>query len=58
LHEILKKLIFFSERRDIFGETDESAQKRAQNALENGLNVIYCLGEHRFVRKKIMTKNA
>jgi triosephosphate isomerase len=34
-----------SERRQFFGESDESAAKRAKNALSQGLSVIFCLGE-------------
>ncbi len=38
-------IVGHSERRQMFGETDESAAKRAQRAQENGLEVIFCLGE-------------
>jgi triosephosphate isomerase len=34
-----------SERRQYFGETDESAWSRAERALAAGLEVIYCVGE-------------
>jgi len=35
-----------SERRDIFGETDEVIGKKVGHALDAGLSVIACLGEH------------
>ena len=35
-----------SERRDILEETDEFLQSKASFALENGMNIIYCCGEH------------
>jgi triosephosphate isomerase len=38
-------LVAHSERRQFFGETNESANKRIKGALEAGLNVIYCIGE-------------
>src|SRR5206468_6358780 len=34
-----------SERRQYFGETDETAARRAAAALEAGLSVIACVGE-------------
>ncbi len=34
-----------SERRKLFGETDESAARRAAAAQRAGLSVIFCLGE-------------
>jgi len=34
-----------SERRQLFGETDETVRRRAQGALEAGLAVIACVGE-------------
>jgi triosephosphate isomerase (TIM) len=34
-----------SERRRLFGESDESATRRAQAAQRAGLNVIFCVGE-------------
>ena len=34
-----------SERRSLFGESDEWIAKKIQNALTAGLNVIYCCGE-------------
>jgi len=41
-----------SERRIIFGETDEMIAKKVSAALENGLNVILCVGEDLVCRKK------
>ena len=38
-------IVAHSERRQYFGETDESAQKKIVSALEAGLTPIYCVGE-------------
>jgi triosephosphate isomerase (TIM) len=38
-------IVGHSERRQHFGETDETAWRRAEHALEAGLVVIYCVGE-------------
>ncbi len=38
-------IVGHSERRRFFGETDESAARRARRAQEDGLAVIFCLGE-------------
>lgn len=38
-------LIGHSERRQYFGETDETATKRFIRAANLGLNVVYCIGE-------------
>ncbi len=38
-------LVGHSERRQHFGETDETAARRAERALEAGLAVIACVGE-------------
>jgi triosephosphate isomerase len=38
-------LVGHSERRQYFGETDETVGKRARAALEAGLHVIACIGE-------------
>ena len=38
-------IVAHSERRQYFGETDESAQKKILAALEAGLSPIYCVGE-------------
>jgi triosephosphate isomerase len=38
-------LVGHSERRQYFGETDETVAKRAAAALAEGLHVIACVGE-------------
>jgi triosephosphate isomerase len=38
-------IVGHSERRQYFGETDETAWSRAEHALAAGLGVIYCIGE-------------
>ncbi len=38
-------IVGHSERRQYFGETDETVNKRAKAALDAGLTVILCLGE-------------
>ena len=38
-------IVGHSERRQFFGETDESVAKRARTALASGLFVIACVGE-------------
>ena len=38
-------LVAHSERRQLFGETDESAALRIEGSLDAGLNVIACVGE-------------
>ena len=38
-------LVGHSERRQLFGETDEMVARRARNALDVGLGVIACVGE-------------
>lgn len=38
-------IVGHSERRQIFGETDETVNKRLKAALEAGLQVIVCVGE-------------
>ena len=35
-----------SERRDIFGESDELLAQKAAFAIENDLHIIFCCGEH------------
>jgi triosephosphate isomerase len=42
---VVGSIVGHSERRQYFGETDESAWSRAERALETGLSVIYCVGE-------------
>ena len=38
-------LVGHSERRQLFGETDEGTARRAEHALAAGLRVIACVGE-------------
>jgi triosephosphate isomerase (TIM) len=38
-------IVGHSERRQLFGETDETVRMRAEMALEQGLSVIACVGE-------------
>lgn len=38
-------IIGHSERRNIFGETDEIINKKIKSALKNEINVIMCIGE-------------
>src|SRR5881397_2308768 len=38
-------IVGHSERRQYFGETDETVARRARTALEAGLHVIACVGE-------------
>lgn len=50
-------LIAHSERRQFFGETDESALKRALCALKNNLDIIYCVGENLQERQNNQTES-
>lgn len=38
-------IIGHSERRSLYGEKDELLYKKTLKALENGLNVVFCIGE-------------
>ena len=49
-------IIGHSERRQYFGETDESVNKRLKQALKNGLKPIVCVGETLIEREKNRTK--
>lgn len=49
-------IIGHSERRQYFGETDESVNKRLHQALKNGLKPIVCVGETLTEREKNKTK--
>lgn len=44
--EVHWALIAHSERRQYFGETDETASKRFLQAAKLGVNIIYCIGEN------------
>ncbi len=44
-----------SERRQYFGETDVTVQKRVRAALDAGLNVILCVGEYLEQREQGVT---
>ncbi len=49
-------IVGHSERRQHFGETDESAARRAAAALEAGLGVIACVGESEEERESGQTE--
>ena len=42
---VVGAIVGHSERRQYFGETDESVARRTAGALEHGLRVIACVGE-------------
>jgi triosephosphate isomerase len=44
-------IIGHSERRDTYGETDELLAAKTKTALEKGMTVIFCCGEHLEERK-------
>ncbi len=48
-------IIGHSERRQFFGETDETVQRKAKAALEAGLTPIVCVGEHLAEREANLT---
>lgn len=48
-------IIGHSERRTYFGETDATVNKRIRAALDNGLNVILCVGESLTQREQGIT---
>src|SRR5437667_12856975 len=50
-------IVGHSERRQHFGETDETAAKRAHAALEAGLGVIACVGELEAERERGETED-
>jgi len=39
-------IIGHSERRDVFHETDEELAQKTKAAIDNGMRVIFCCGEH------------
>jgi triosephosphate isomerase len=49
-------IVGHSERRQYFGETDESVARRAVAAIEHGLRVIACVGESREERESGQTE--
>lgn len=50
-------IIGHSERRQMFGETDETVNKRTVQALKNGLKPIVCVGETLQERESDRTKD-
>jgi len=48
-------LIGHSERRQFFGETNETCKKRVHSLLKQGFKVLYCLGESRAEREAGLT---
>jgi triosephosphate isomerase len=50
-------LVGHSERRQHFGETDQTVRKRAESLLEQGFHVILCIGETRAERESGKTKD-
>ena len=48
-------LVGHSERRDVFGDTDEIVAQKLRAALNNELNVMLCIGEHLDERKAFRT---
>lgn len=49
-------IIGHSERRTLFGETDEIINKKLISALKHGLKPVLCLGESVEERKRIWKK--
>lgn len=49
-------LLGHSERRQYFGETDESVRKRAESLLTQGFKVILCIGETKTEREQNQTE--
>jgi triosephosphate isomerase (TIM) len=50
-------IVGHSERRQLFGETDEGVAKRTRAALDAGLSVIACVGETEEERESGETEN-
>ena len=49
-------LVGHSERRQYFGETDESVRKRSESLLAQGMRVVLCIGETRSEREANQTE--
>jgi triosephosphate isomerase len=54
---VLGSIVGHSERRQYFGETDETVGKRAAAALAEGLHVIACVGETEAEREAGQTED-
>src|SRR6516164_9871199 len=54
---VVGSLVGHSERRQHFGETDQTVARRAEAALEGGLRVIACVGETLEEREAGETEN-
>jgi triosephosphate isomerase (TIM) len=54
---VVGSLVGHSERRQYFGETDETVAKRTRAALDAGLRVIACVGETREERERGETED-
>src|SRR6478609_8354880 len=50
-------IVGHSERRQLFGETDETVARRTEAALEHGLHVIACVGETEAEREAGQTED-
>ncbi|MBC7691984.1 MAG: triose-phosphate isomerase [Methylotenera sp.] len=55
-HGIKSVLVGHSERRQYFAETDETVRKKTESLIEQGLEVILCIGETRAEREAGQTE--